>query len=257
MERTLGDFFNLVFFKVGANLKTEVSRYYLNYLWWIFEPLLTMAVFYIVFGVMLQRSTDNFVAFLLVGVTAWLWFNRSIMNSCQSILSARGIVSQTKITKVFFPLVVVVQDSVKQLVVVFLLILFLVLYGLPVGATWLALPVIMLVQLILIFGCAVMAAALIPFFPDLKFLVATGLQMMFFATGVFFDIDTVVSVNYRNWAYFNPMAGMLKNYRAVLLHGNWPDWQYLLWVTLFGVVLSILAVITIRRLDHTYPKVVL
>jgi lipopolysaccharide transport system permease protein len=254
MTRTLLDFLNLVFFKVGANLKTEVSRYYLNYLWWVFEPVLTMAVFYVVFGVMLRSSTDNFVAFLLVGITSWLWFNRSIMNSSQSILTARGIISQTKITKVFFPLVVVVQDGVKQIAVVSLLLLFLILYGIPVTSSWWALPVIILVQFVLIFGCAVMTAALIPFFPDLKFLVATGLQMMFFATGVFFDIDKVVGGAYRVYAYLNPMAGMLKSYRTVLLHGNWPDWIYLMWVALFGLILSIIAVMIIRRLDHTYPK---
>ena len=99
-----------------------------------------------------------------------------------------------------------------------------------------------------------MTAALIPFFPDLKFLVATGLQMMFFATGVFFDIDKVVGGNYRVYAYLNPMAGMLKSYRTVLLQGNWPDWIYLMWVLLFGLISSTIAVMIIRRLDHTYPK---
>ena len=85
-------FFNLVKFKVAANLKVEVSRYYLNWAWWVLEPAMTMMVFYVIFGIMLKQGTENYVAFLLTGITPWIWFNRSIMNSSRSIYQMASLI---------------------------------------------------------------------------------------------------------------------------------------------------------------------
>lgn len=78
---------------------------------------------------------------------------------------------------------------------------------------------------------------------------------MFFGTGVFYNIDEFVLPQHRVYAYLNPMAGLLKNYREVLLHGRWPDWEYLCFTFLFGLFLCILAVLFIRSLEYVYPKV--
>lgn len=255
MVKDFLSFLELVFFKVRANLQVEVSRYYLNYLWWVFEPILTMGVFYLVFGVMMNRGTQNFVAFLLVGLAAWNWFQRSVGNCSRSIYNARMLLNQLRVPKAFFPLVVVFQDCVKQFFVMTLLLLFLVAYGIPITASWLALFPLLLTQFVLLLGVGLLCAGLVPFFPDLTFLINTGLQLMFFGTGVFYNIDEFVLPQHRVYAYLNPMAGLLKNYREVLLHGRWPDWEYLCFTFLFGLFLCILAVLFIRSLEYVYPKV--
>ena len=54
----------LVSTKVIANLKAEASKSYLSYLWWILEPILHMMVYYLVFGLLLNRGTEDFVVYL-------------------------------------------------------------------------------------------------------------------------------------------------------------------------------------------------
>lgn len=250
-------FFATVLFKVFANLRAETSRYYLSYLWWIGEPIMAMAVYYLVFGILLRSGTDNYVSFLLVGVTAWIWFSRSIQNGSGAILASRALIGQIRITKVFFPLVTVVQDFAKHLIVVGLLLGFLILYGQPVTAAWLSLPLILAVQLVLIFGCATAVAAVLPFLPDLRYLINSGLQLMFFGTGIFFDIDEVFIPRHRGIVYLNPVAGLIKNYRTVLLEGDWPDWPYLAGALGFSALLASVAILIVRRLDYVYPRYVL
>lgn len=249
------NFINLLLVKVQANLRNEVSRYYLNYLWWVIEPILTMMVFYVVFSILLRRGTPNFTAFLLVGITQWMWFARTVQNGSMSILQGKGLMLQVNIHKSFFPLVVVGRDAFKQLFVTALLLLFLVFYPTPVSTCWVALPLIMFIQLILVASSAMLCAAFVPFLPDLHFIIQTGVQLMFFASGIFYDIESVVLPHHRPFVYLNPMAGLIKNYRDILIYGQWPDWQYLGLVALFSLLFFYVSIRIITYFDHLYPKI--
>ena len=248
-------FFELLCYKTGANLRTEIAHYHLNYLWWVLEPVMTMGVFYVVFGIMLNRGTEHYVAFLLTGLVWWNWFARSLQNGSSSILNARTLMLQVDIRKIFFPLEVCLQDGFKQFFVTVLLLVFLCIYPTPVTATWLALPVLMAVQFLLIVGVTTLCAALVPFLPDLKFVIVTGVQLLFFGSGIFFRIEDVVLPEHRFIMYLNPVAGLVKNYRDILIYGVWPDWFYLAKVALSALVLCVFAVWLVRKLDRTYPLV--
>ena len=248
-------FINLLLFKTQANLRTEVSKYYLNYLWWIIEPVLMMTVFYVVFGIFLNRGTDHYVAFLLVGLTVWNWFARSVQHSCLSIFHGRGLMMQVNLPKSFFPLEVFLRDAFKHLFVSALLLFFLFAYSTPVSIAWLAFPVLLVIQAVLILGVGALCAAVVPFLPDVTFIVSTGIQLLFFGSGIFFKIEDVVLPQHQFIMYLNPMAGLIKAYRDILIHAQWPDWAYLGWVFFFSCCLLVFAFGLIRKFDHIYPRV--
>lgn len=247
-------FFEVLLFKTSANLRSEISRYYLNFLWWVVEPLLMLGLFYIIFGIFLNKKTDDYVAFLLCGLTAWNWFNRTVSNSAGSICGNYGLMMQLNINKIFFPLEVFLQDFFKHFFVFGLLLIFLIFYPTPVETTWLAIPAVLAVQGMLVLGVSVLVAAIVPFFPDLKFIVNTGLTIMFFASGVFFSIDDVVLPEHRYIMFLNPMAGLIEVYRNVLIHNTWPDWLYLLKIFLVSSLVFVIGAIIIARFDHRYPR---
>jgi len=247
-------FIELLLVKTGANLKAEVSKYYLNFLWWVIEPILTMAVFYLVFGILLQRSTEHYVAFLLCGLTAWFWFNRTVTNAAQSITNARRLMRQVDIPKVFFPLEVFLQDGFKHLFVMAILLIFLYFYPTPDSEKWLALPFILAIQGIMTLAVAILVAGVVPFIPDLRFVVATMLHLMFFASGIFFDIQTMVPNNYQIYVYVNPMAGLIDAYRDILIYDQWPNWLYLFAVLAFGSGLLLAALKLINSANRIYPR---
>jgi lipopolysaccharide transport system permease protein len=248
-------FLDLLIFKTRANLSAEISKYYLNYFWWVLEPVLTMGVFYVVFGIFLNQGTEHFAAFLLVGLTAWNWFNRTIMNAAGSIQGGYGLMMQVNIPKIFFPTEVFLRDGFKHLFVVGLLVVFLLIYPTPLHASWLALPLLLVVQGVLVLGAAVLCAALVPFLPDLKFIIGTALTLMFFGSGIFFDIESVVLPEHRGILYLNPMAGLIDAYRDILIQGQWPDWAYLMKVFLASLLLLAASTALVRRFDHIYPRV--
>lgn len=245
----------LIFVKVAANLQAEASRNYLSYLWWVFDPLLHMLVFYLVFGFLLQRGTDNFVAFLLTGLIPWLWFNKTISNSMMSIIQGKGLMMQVHLPKMILPTIVICQDAVKQLVVMVLLILFLFLYGISPSMCWIALPLLMLTQILVVAAGAFVVAAVIPFLPDLRFLVTAGLQMMMFGSGIFYNA-AMMPEQYHKWFYLNPMANLLRNYRDIFMYNHWPDYQALFYMSCGSLVVIFGMGLVIRKLDYIYPRVV-
>lgn len=246
----------LIALKVIANLQAEVSRNYLSYLWWVFDPLLHMLVFYLVFGVLLQRGTENFVAFLLTGLIPWLWFNKTISNSMMSIVQGKGLMMQVHLPKVILPTIVIFQDFVKQMIVMVLLITFLLLYGIQPSLYWLSLPFLLLTQIFLIFACGYFVASIVPFLPDLKFLVGAGLHMLMFCSGVFYSINRI-PVEYHKLFFMNPMANLLNNYRKIFLYNQWPDWGALLIISGVSLVFIVIMYFIIKRMDYIYPRVVL
>lgn len=257
MAKSLPHLSNLLFHTVRARLKHELRLYYLHFVWWFVEPVLDMVIYYLVFAILLKQGTDKYIPFLLTGIIFWSWFNRSVQNSASSILQAKELIAQTDIPKSFFPIATVLQDVVKQSFVLVVLLLFLILYGLPVTWSWTALPILIAVQFLLIIGVAVLLAAIVPFFPDFKFIIAAGLHLMFFASGIFYDIDRTLLPVHRTFCYLNPMAGLIRNYRIILLQGLWPDWSYILTVFLSILILLVFSLLLVRRFDHIYPKIVI
>lgn len=249
------NFFELVAAKAYANLTTEISKYYLNYFWWVLEPVLTMGTFYVVFNIFMNRGTKDFMAFLLIGLIPWQWFANGVIQSSNSIVANKGLMLQVNIPKIFFPLEIILRGTFKHLFVLSLLLIFLIFYPTPVSITWVALPVLMFIQLLYIVSIGTLCATIVPFIPDLQFIVATVVRLGMYATGVFYDIDKVVLPKHRFLIYLNPLAGLIKNYRDVLMYEKWPDWTYLGYLAIAGLILLMTATLLLRKLDHIYPRI--
>src|SRR6056297_880614 len=140
------EYIELVIVKVFMNLKSEASRTYLSFLWWILEPVMTMSVFYVVFGVLLNRRTDDFIAFLLVGLVTWQWFSNTISHGMSAIHHNSRVILSVDIPKEIFPLIEILMDVVKFSLVLVLLLGFLWIFGFPVNPQYFALPGLLVIQ---------------------------------------------------------------------------------------------------------------
>ncbi|EED30587.1 hypothetical protein NOR53_501 [gamma proteobacterium NOR5-3] len=71
------------------SLKADASRFYLGYLWWVLEPLLYVAVFYVVFEVLLGTRRPDFLVFLMCGKLTFIWFSKSVVHASRSIVASK------------------------------------------------------------------------------------------------------------------------------------------------------------------------
>lgn len=250
----LTHFLRLVLVKVWFNLRTEAAQHRLSYTWWILEPVLHMGAFYLVFKILLQRGTADFVVFLLCGLVPWLWFAKSVTNSCQSIIQGRGIIGQAFIPKAFFPLTAISQDAVKQSFVFLLLAVFVFASGYSLTINWLWLLPIIITQFLLIAAVSFSVAFIVPFALDFRYLVGTVLTLGMLGSGVFFSYEQVLSPQFRDLFLLNPMANLLVNYRLVLLHGETPLILSLAVISTISLAILALVFFLLRRFDNILTR---
>lgn len=243
----------LIFYKAYSDVKAEAARSYLGLLWWILEPVLYLGAFYVLFVLVLQRGGPDFVPTFLCGAVVWKWFDSAIRGGANSIKAYQGLLQQVYVQKFVFPVIVVLGSTARFLPVYALLALFLWWYGVPVRVSWLAIPLIMLVEFLLAVAGAMLLSAITPFLPDLKVAIDNGMTLLFFLSGVFFNINEVHEP-LRHYLLLNPMAGLINEYRSVMLHGNWPDWGRLATVALISLILGMLAFMLLWKMDRKYGK---
>lgn len=246
-------YLSLIYYKTYADLRAESERTYVGFLWWIVEPIVSMAVYYLVFSVILNRGGEDYVAFLFAGVVPWRWFQTTIMRGSSSILSARGLMQEVYLPKMVLPVVALLVDTFKFLVVLVLLLAFVLISGHPVTSAYLALPLLLLTELLVIGALTLFAAALIPFVPDLRVVLQNLLRLLFFLSGVFYDLDRF-SPEAQHWLRLNPMAVLLESFRQVLLEGEWPNLVRVGAFAAGALVILVAALWLLRRYDYVYPK---
>jgi len=246
-------YLDLVLYKTYAELRTESERTYIGFMWWIVEPVISMFVYYLVFQVIMQRGTENFVAFLFIGLVPWRWLATSITHGANAILAERSLMQQVYLSKLVFPLVSVLTDTVKFLVVFLLVLMFVALSGFGVGAPYLALPFLLVVQFLLILGLTILCAAVTPFLPDLRIVLSNLIRLWFFLSGIFWDVKSF-SPEMQRYLRLNPMTVVIESYRDILLHGEWPALPKLAAIGGFAALVCVVATLGIRRWDFVYPK---
>ncbi len=244
---------NLVLYKVYAELRAESARTYVGFLWWIVDPVLSMAVYYGVFALLLDRGGAGFVPFLFVGLVTFRWLNMAIAHGATAIRENGNLMRQVYLPGIVFPAVAVLTDTVKFAVVFGLLLGFLWLSGYPVAIPYLALPVLLGVELLLIAAVASMLASVMPFVPDLEIILSNSFRILFFVSGIFFSISSVPEP-YQLYLRLNPIASLIEAFRAVLLENQWPAWTPVLWIAALSVAGIALGARQIARYDRVYPK---
>lgn len=241
--------------KSAADLVSEARRGYIGIFWWIIEPIIYMSVFYLLFVVVLKREGEDHVAFLLTGLVVWKWFAVSVPLCAHCISANAGLIRQVYIPKLVFPGMVIMTSSIKFLMVFALFIIFLLLTGKTLNVTWLALPILMLIQLLMMFAIGSLLAAIVPFIPDLKIIIDNGMILLFFLSGVFFDIS-LTTPEIMAYLYLNPMVGIIEGYRCVLLDGIWPHWLILFQILFFSITGIAFGAGLLHKFDRMYAKVI-
>jgi lipopolysaccharide transport system permease protein len=243
----------LIRFSTYAELRAERSRSYLGLVWWIAEPAMMMAAFWLVFDVILKTGGPDYLPFLLVGLTLWQWMKSCITHGGYAIWGNLGLIRQVHIPVLVFPIVQMLADTIKFLYIFALLLVILWMAGYAPNITYLALPVVFAVTLLFSAGAGFLMAAVIPLIPDLRFVIEQILTVVMFLSGVVFALDSVPPPLHDLFA-LNPVATLLDATRGILMHGRWPDWIALLKVSLISVLVCAVGVGVVLRLAPRYPK---
>lgn len=245
---SLSQYWRLVHEMARMSLKADAAKFYLSYLWWVLEPLLYVAVFYVVFDVLLGSKRADFLVFLMCGKLTFIWFSKSVVHSSRSIVASKGLIGKIDLPKSLFPLAMVQECFYKQIAVFALLLIFLMGNGYTANSSWFWLIPLILVNYLMIVAASFIAAFVVCIVFDLAVVISLSMMFLLFTSGIFWDVRSLPDQEMVDLVLLlNPVSFIVDGYRQILIEGTAPDLIHLLMIGV-AATLVILAMVFLFRI---------
>ncbi|MYA08199.1 MAG: ABC transporter permease [Holophagales bacterium] len=230
VARSLVRYRSLLWTLVMRELRARYRGSVLGFLWSLLNPLLLLAVYSFVFGMILKRSdlvaVEPYGVFLVTGLFPWIWVSTSLLEGCTSLTANGGL-----IRKAVFPVEVLPAVAVTANLVHFLLALPIVgvalvagrLLGYPIsGWTAVLLPAVLAIELVMVAGLAFALAALCVHFKDVRDLLGNLLVLAFFLAPIIYTLSDLPP-QFARVVQLNPMTSFTTATQDLLFFGRLPE----------------------------------
>lgn len=247
--------FNLINEMAKMKLKSQTNKLVLSYFWWVLEPLIIVSLFYAVFQIILQRGNDNYFIFLIVGKVIFLWFSKAAVIGSFGLKQNKGIIAQTAIPKWIFTMANVHEATYKSMISVIVLLAFLFLFDLSNPIYWIQLPVLFFITYIFIVSVALILSVLVAWADDFSQLISMAMMGLMFASGIFWDINSVNDKNLVDLILIiNPVAAVINIYREVLINGVWIRPLSLMPILSYSIILLIIDYYVFKNFNNKITR---
>lgn len=195
----------------------------LGNIWHLFNPLLSVGVYYVIFGIMLHTSKgiDNFILWLVVGVFTYQLTSSAVNQGARALTSNSGLMRSMRFPRALLPLSSVLSGLLHFGFELTIIALVAFATGAPINSRWALVPLILVLQTTLNLGGAMIAARLNDTFSDIEQLIPFVFRLLMYLSGVMFPIRSFVGPGtpklVRLFIDWNPMVNILELYRWALL----------------------------------------
>jgi lipopolysaccharide transport system permease protein len=207
-------------------------------LWTVLNPLLLMATYFFVFGIVLQSRFGAFALYFLAGMLPWLAISEAIGRAPHVIVEHRNFVKKLVFPVEVLPVTLVISGVVTQAfaTLIFLIALFVIRGSVPATIAWL--PVVLVPQVLFTAGLAWFLSALGVYLRDLGQMIGFVLTLWFFVTPICYP-EASLPAEAAGILSKNPVYVIVRAYRAIALEGAAPAWHAIwkLWVLAVAVFL--------------------
>lgn len=236
----------------------------LGFAWNFLNPLLQLAVYYVLFGVLLQVRVVNafgeppaygYAVFLFTGLLPWTFFANALQGGAASVLANSSLVKKVPMPLQILPAAAVLSSLVNFLLGLVVLAVVLVLAGVPPHAALAYVPLLVAIQVVLSLGFAYGLAALAVFFRDVVHILGILLTLWYFLTPIIFPIAFVADRPREHFLlHLNPLTPIITGYQRAILDGLAPEWEWLLYSSVVALALFWLGFAFYRRASASFEE---
>lgn len=229
--------------------------------WTILNPLLLMATYFFVFGIVLRArfghdpSRAGFVLYFLCGMLPWLAFSEAAGRAPFVILEHRNFVKKLVFPLETLPVNLVAAGLVTEIFALLIFVAFLLAARGSVPVTVLWLPALAIPQLLFTMGIAWFLAALGAYLRDLGQINGFLLTLWFFLTPICYPVE---SLPHEALAILskNPIFVLVQGYRDLFLESRAPAFGPLWKLWLVSLVLFFAGHAWFYRLRKSFADVI-
>ncbi len=229
----------------------------LGWMWAVIQPLALMLVYTIVFSLFTKVPTggSQYPVFVLAGILPWNFFQTAVSTSATGFVSHTNIITKLYFPREILPFSYVLAGVVDLLIAGVILAVVMAWYHVHVGITALFIIPILLIEMCLVAGFSLLLSALQVRFRDVGLALPLLFQLWTFGSPVVYSLSNVPQ-RFRAWYVWNPMVGVVENFRRVLVQGWGPDGTSLVVSALFAAVLLPLGYLYFKHREATMADII-
>ena len=244
----------MVFSLVKRDLKGRYKGSALGFLWTFLIPLFQLAVYTMVFSVIMRSGIEDYYLFLFVVLIPWNFLSTSLTGGAGCILAQQDMVKKIYFPREVLPISYVSSQLINMLLsfIVMFVVLLCARYTLNPLAV-LCLPVVMAVEFVLALGLTMLMSAVTVYLRDMEYILGIFAMAWQFLTPVMYSLDQVPEEV--QWIFsINPMTYVVTAYRDILYFGKTPQMETLLSALLFGIIVLVTGWITFQHLQRHFVE---
>jgi lipopolysaccharide transport system permease protein len=224
----------------------------LGFFWTFINPLVLICILWVVFSVGFKTAPAHgvpFAVWLTAGMAIWNTFAEALNGSTGVIKAHPYLVKKVVFPLSILPVVKLTAAFVTHLVFVAILVILLLANRLPFSLYWFQALYYLLAMTVLVLGLSWLTAALNILIKDTGQIVAVLLQLGFWATPIFWDIE-MMPQKLRFVFRVNPMFYVVQGYRESFLYfiPFWHHWHLTMYFWGVTAVFLVTGALVFQRL---------
>jgi ABC-2 type transport system permease protein len=228
-------------------------RYYenkLGLLWALLKPLLDIAIYYVVFQIILKQNIPAFASYLFIGLIVWNFFVESTTGTIQILNTKKYLYEYSNMNKLEIYVSTLFSNAIGFF---FNFIMFLLFYSLiEKESTGLSFQNFWIIPLflnlfILSLGMSLILSNIYILAKDINQIWMVFVSFLFFLSPIFYKLDTFKHA-LPSFDYGNPMAGIIINARRVMMDHSLPDFKLLGFDFVYAIILLLMGLFLLNKL---------
>lgn len=256
--RDLWRYRELFYYLAWRDILVRYKQTFLGISWALIQPLLTMAIFTVVFGRLAHLPSGGapYPILVFAALLPWQFFSRAFTESGMSLVANANLISKVYFPRLIIPAGTVIVGLVDFAISFVLLIGLMLWYGYWPGTSILALLVLVPVAVLASIGPGIWVAALNVRYRDFRYAVPFLVQLGLYISPVGFSSD-IVPDRWRLIYSLNPMVGLIDGFRWAILGP-----QTKIHISSLVISLGVVTVLTLtgvwyfRRTERTFADVI-
>ena len=240
-----------------TNVKKEIRGKYKNsflgVLWSFLNPLLQIAVYALVFPLILKNTQENYVIFLCCGLIPWTFFSTTISRAAFTLVENGNIIKKVYFPREILPISVVTSETVNFLISTIIIIGFVAFGGLGISKYIVFYPVILLTQYLLLIAISLIVSSISIYIRDLQHLIGVALQLLFYATPIVYASETIPD-QFKWILNINPMTYIINGYRDIFYNQTMIELKPLLILLACAILACIVGYLIFNKLQKGFAE---
>ncbi|MFV0557231.1 MAG: ABC transporter permease [Enterococcus sp.] len=228
--------------------KATYQSHYLGLAWQILNPAIQVGIYYLVFGIGVNGSSQidgvPFIVWMLIGITVWFYMNSSVLGASNSIHRQVGMVAKMKFPVSVLPTINIVSNLSSYFPMLGIVVIWLLTTGTLPTLYWLQYFYYFFCMFAFLFAFGVLNATITVLVRDYHIFLQSILRLLFYISGPIWDInnrnmpDVLVKIMHLNPFYF-----IIEGFRDTFLSRQWfwekPTYNLIFWcITLTLLILG-------------------